>query len=189
MLNVNLLPESYRKPKISPVRQFHRSPLFLLIAVVLVAIIVVLAGIWQVNQVRLVQLNGRLQQLAAQKQTVEELRQSLQTLRGQDAVFQRLSSQRRQWAKVLNAFSDLVPDNVWFTDLSLDQQNLVVQGSAVAQSGEEMVKIGQFVQGLKASPEIASLIQDIQIESIKSVQQKEVEIVEFTLTCKFGTNR
>ena len=189
MLLVNLLPESYRKPKISPVREFHRSPLFLLMAVVSVGVLIIFVSVWQVNHIRLAQLNGRLQQLAPQKQAVDELKESLQTLRNQDAVFERLSSQRYRWARVLNAFSDLVPENVWFMDLSLDQQNLVVQGAAIAQNGEEMVQIGKFVQSLKAHPEVGALVQDIQIESIKSVQQKEVEVVEFTLTCKLETSR
>jgi len=60
----------------------------------------------------------------------------------------------------------------------------VIQGSAIGQAaGSEMVSIGRLVQDLKADADFSAVVKDIQIESIKRSQDKEVEIVQFTLTC------
>ncbi len=186
MIIINLLPQSYRKQKVSSIQQFHRSPLAFMVGGVVLGLALVLAAWWQLNQMQLSKLTSHLQQVAPQKEQLDALKASVQALRNQDAVFQRVSRERKRWANILNILSDTLPDNVWFTDLSLDQQGLVVQGSAIAQGGEEMVRIGRFVQELKKSPEFAVMIRDIQIESIKTVQDKDVEIVEFTLTCKLA---
>ena len=88
------------------------------------------------------------------------------------------------WAKRLNTLSDVTPEGVWFTELSLDEdKGLVIQGSAIGQGGAEMVSVGRIVSDLKANADFSSVIKDIQIESIKRVQEKEVELVQFTLTC------
>lgn len=184
MITINLLPESYRKQKVSSIQQFHRSPLALLVGGVVVGLVLVLAVWWQLNQMQLSKLTSHLQHVGPQKQQLDALKASVQELRNQDVVFQRVSRERKRWAKILNILSDALPDNVWFTDLALDQQGLVVQGSAIAQGGEEMVRIWRFVQELKGSADFAVMIRDIQIESIKTLQDKDVEIVEFTLTCK-----
>jgi len=184
MITINLLPESFRRPKESSVQQFPRSPLAVVIIGGLVLMLVGLGTMWQLHQASLAKLRGRLQSLHAQKQAVDELRASLVKLRDEDQAFEELNRQRLRWARMLNILSDVMPEKVWLTDLSYDQRGLVVQGSALAESGQEMVRIGRFVQDLKASPEVSAIIQDIQIESIKTVQDHQIEIVEFTLSCK-----
>lgn len=189
MITINLLPENYRKLTVSSVQQFHRSPLAFLIVIVLVSPLLILGTLWKLRQAQAGQLITHLSQLDPQKTEADQLKTSVQALRDQQAALQRLSRERRQWTKLLNRLSDVTPDGVWYTDLSLDQQQgFVVQGAAISQGGEEMVRIGRLVQDLKADPNFSSMIQDIQIESIKTVQEKEVEVVEFTLTCKLGTS-
>jgi len=183
MIRINLLPPSYRKPETQTIQQFHRSPLAFLIAGGLVGLLVLLLAFQQIRSAQLAKLDARLQQLAPQKAAVDELRLAVQRLRDQAAVYERLTKGRQRWTKVLNTLSDVTPDGVWYTDLSFDlDRGLVVQGSAIGQGGEEMVRIGRLVQDLKTNPGFASLIQDVQIESIKSVQDKELELIEFTLT-------
>jgi len=188
MIGINLLPESYRKPPSSPVQRFHRSPLMLLVLGTMAGLVLFLVGIMQIRQARFGQLTARIQQLESQKTVVDELRAAVQKLRDQQAVFQRLGYERSQWARRLNLLSDLIPAGVWFTDLSLDQlRGLVIQGSAMSEGGEEMVRIGRLVQDLKVDPVFSAMVRDVQIESIKSVQEKEIEMVEFTLTGELMT--
>jgi Tfp pilus assembly protein PilN len=187
MVSINLLPEAYRKPRVSKVEQLHRSPLAILAVGALVGMAALGWMVLLMRQARLAQLTQRLQQLASQKTAAEELKASVQQLRDQHTVFQRLSRERSQWARRLNILSDVTPEGVWFTDLSLDQgKGLIVQGSAIGRGGEEMVRIGRLVQDLKADAAFSAVVQDIQIESIKSVQEKEIEVIEFTLTCKLA---
>ena len=185
MISINLLPESYRQPVTSPIQQFHRSPLALAVIAGLVGVALVLVGGVQVRQAAVNGITARLQQLAAKKTEVDELNVLLRALREQYAVFERLSRARSQWAHHLNVLSDATPEGVWLTDLSLDpEKGLVIQGSALAQGGQEMVRITRLVDGLKRDEVLATVLQDVQIESIKRMKDAEIDIVEFTLTSK-----
>ena len=183
MIAVNLLPEAYRKPKASSIEPFYRSPLAILVTIMMVAGVLLLWSLLVMREGQGAALQAKLNELQTKKSTADGLKTALEKLKEQQVTFQGLTRERTTWSKQLNRLSDVMPDGVWFTDLSLDQQKgLVIQGSAVGQGGEEMVRIGRLVNDLKADPKFSSVVKDIQIESIKSVPEKDLEIVEFTLT-------
>ncbi len=184
MLKINLLPEGERKATLSPVEQLHRTPLVW----VVVAGMLLLVGILWIpltvyrQQVRALEI--QIQALTPKKAEVDRLQQFTRQLRAQETAFKELREDQHLWSKRLNVISNLTPDGVWYTELAMDlQRGLVIQGAALGQGGAEMVGIGRLVQELKANPDFSSAIKDIQIESIKRAQDKEIEIVQFTLTC------
>ena len=184
MLTINLLPESARKITLSPIEQFHRTPLMWLLAASLAgfALSLSLPINWRRHQLQ--QLNSKIDTLRPKKAEVEALQQTLQQLREQEAAFQSLKSGRGSWGQRLNILSDATPDGIWFTDFNLDKQfGLAIQGSAISQGGSEMDRVYRLVQDLKANPDFMSALRDIQIESIARTQDGEIEVVQFTLTC------
>ena len=99
-------------------------------------------------------------------------------------MFERLSHARSQWAHHLNVLSDVTPDGVWLTDFALDpDKGLVIQGSALAKGGEEIVRINRLVDGLNNDEQVSQVLRNIQIESVKRMKEDQVDVVEFTLTC------
>jgi len=165
--------------------QLPRSPLALAVVGMLVVVVVLLGLVWQMRQAQLGRLSARIAQLQPKKVAVDELLASVQALRDQRTVYQRLKESRSQWAQALNALSDATPEGVWFTDLALDPtRGLTIQGSAIGRGGEEMVRIGHLVQDLKRDTRFSTLLQDMQIESIKTAQEEDIEIINFNLTCR-----
>ena len=184
MITINLLPEAYRKPRVSSIQQFPRSPLAMLATGVLVGMWLLLLAVQGIRQVQVARLTARLQQLKPQQTSIDELNASMKTLRDQHAAFQRLDHERSQWASRLNVLSNVTPEGMWFSELSLDRQKtLILHGSAIARGGDEMAYLSRFVQDLKADPGFSSVVKEIQIESIKSAQEGEVELMQFTLVC------
>jgi len=182
MISINLLPEAYRKPKATSAQQFHRSPLAGIVVGVLLVAVGLLWGLVSFHEARVSSLQGRVQALQPQKTEADGLRTSLDQLRQQERVFDQLARGRVSWARHLNLLSDATPDGVWYADLLVDDsKGLVLQGAAIGQGGEEMVRIGRLVQDLKADTSLSKTLTDIQIESIKRKQDGEIELVEFTL--------
>ena len=184
MLRINLLPESARKAGLSPIEQLHRMPL-IWIAVALMVVgalsLVVRLGL---GHRALGELNAKIQVLQPKKLEVDQIQRLLSRLRGQETAFHGLKKGQGLWSKRLNALSNVTPDGVWFTGLTLSPtRGLTIQGSALEQDGSEMVNVGRLVQDLKADPDFASAVKDIQIESIKRVQDGDIEVVQFTLAC------
>lgn len=183
LLKVNLLPEGARKTALSPIEQFHRTPLMWVIVGVLVAGVLAAAGPVAVRSRRLKHLDAKLQALKPKKAEIERLQKYLQDLRLQEAAFRSLGNGQGLWAKRLNLLSDVTPDGVWYREFNLDQKELIIQGSAIGQGGAEMTLVGRLVQDLKGNPDFSSAVKDIQIESVKRTQEKEIEVVQFTLVC------
>ena len=183
MLKINLLPEGARKAAVSPIEQFHRTPLMWLFAGGAVVVILLLFIPITLRRQQLQQLRNKITALEPRRQEVDHLQHLVQRLRTQEAAFRGLGKENRAWAKRLNILSDVTPEGVWFTELTLEPgKSLVIQGSAIAIAGEK-ASIGRLVQDLKANPDFTSVVKDLQIESIKRVQEKDIELAQFTLTC------
>ena len=184
MLKINLLPEEQRKTSLSPVEQFHRTPLMLMI---LLGLFLLPLMVWlpiALRQGQLKALNAKIQALDPKKQEVDQLQRFLQSLQAQEIAFQGLTKGQGVWAKRLNTLSDVTPEGVWFTTLTLDpSKGLVIHGSAVGQMDPGMVNVTRLVHSLKADSDFMAAVKDIQIESIKRVQEGEVEVMQFTLNC------
>ena len=181
LLKINLLPESARKTSLSAIEQFHRTPLMLMAAGSMILLTVALFVPVMLLQRQLRQLNIAIELLEPKKAEVERLQRMLSSLRTQESAFLNLKQGRGLWSKRLNLLSDATPEGVWFTELTLDPaKGLTIEGAAIGQ-GE--FNLGKLREELKANPEFASAVKDIQIESIKRVQEREVEVVQFTLTC------
>ena len=184
LLKVNLLPESARKATLSPIEQFHRTPLMWIVVGLMVGVAVLLLIPLGVLQGELRQLNIKIELLEPKKMEVDNIQRTLQTLHAQEAAFRNLKQGRSLWSKRLNVLSDATPDGIWFTELTLDPaKGLIIEGSAIGQGGSEMVNVGRLREDLKKDPDFAAAVKDIQIESVKRVQEKEIEVVQFTLSC------
>ena len=184
MLKVNLLPEAARKTTLSPIEQFHRTPLMWAILALVVVIPVVLWMPMQRHDQQLQRLNNTIHMLEPKRAEVERLQQALEQLRIQDAAFRGMQKGQGIWSKRLNTISNVTPDGVWFTDLALDEvKGLVIQGSAIGQADPELANVTHLAQALKADADFASAFKDINIESIRTVPEGDIEIVQFTLTC------
>ncbi len=183
MLTINLLPEGARQPGFSPIEQIHRTPL-LWVVVGLMAAIPILLGIPMfLRSKQLEGMTAKVETLKPKKAEIDQLQQVLQQLRAQEAAFRGLEKGEGLWSKRLNTLSNMTPNGVWFTELALDQaKGLVIQGAAVSQISPE-ISVTRLTQDLKADPDFGSAVKDINIESIKRVQEGEFEIVHFTLTC------
>ena len=183
MITINLLPESARKPQTTSLQQFPRSPLAMGLIGGLLGVSVLLLGAKIILQVRLRGLTATLQQQQPQKIQAEAVRASVNALRERYELYQRLSRERSDWTQRLSALAAMTPDGIWLTDFAFDpDEGLALQGSAIGNGGEEMIRIRRFVQDLRSHPAFAALIKDVQIESIKSVLDGDVGIVKFALT-------
>lgn len=184
LLRVNLLPESARKPALLPTEQFYRTPLMLIAVALMVLFPIGLQIPLQLNKRQLSQLNRKITVLEPRQAEVTRVQQLLTKLRAQQTAFQGLNAGTDSWAQRLNILSNIVPQGMWFTELSLDgTKGMVIQGSALASQGPEMVNVTRLVQDLQSDPAFSSAFKQIQLESIKRVQQGDFDLVQFTITC------
>ena len=184
MLTINLLPESARKASPSTVEQFHRTPLMWIAVAGMVTLPLLLFVPLQLRRHRLQQLQATISLLEPKKARVEELQRSLQQLQAQEQAFRGLGAAGEgRWSRRLNTLSRVTPDGIWYTELELEaNRGLLIQGSAVEQTGPERGSIARLVHDLKGDADFMAPLKDLQIESLKRMQEADQEIVQFTLT-------
>ena len=184
LLRINLLPESAQKANQQSAQQFYRTPLVGIVVGLLFLLGLGLQVPLQLHQRQLNSLHSKIQALEPKQAEVKRVQELLVRLRVQRDAFQNLKTGTGSWAKRLNLLSDITPNGVWFTELSLDHtKGLVIQGMALASQGPEMVTVTRLVQDLQADSNFASAFKQIQLESIKRVQQGDFDVVQFTITC------
>ena len=184
MLTINLLPENARRAAPSNIEQFHRAPLAWIIVALMVGVPLLLWLPLQWRRYELASLTAKVRDLEPKKAAIDQLQATMQELRAKEVAFKALRQGHNLWSGRLNILSDVTPDGLWLTELSLDARGLTIQGSATArQSDPELVSITKLAQGLKADPDFSSAVKDIQIESIKQVKEGDIEVARFTVTC------
>ena len=183
MITINLLPETYRTPQTASVLQLYRSPLLIVLAALLAGAVLLLQVMGHVRRRQLSGLQAQIDARQPQKRDVDAVKAAVQKLREQHGAFTSLTTQRSHWAQYLGLLPDVTPDGIWLRELSFDtQKGLVLQGAALGQGGDEMLRIGRMAQALKTDPTFSMLVRDIQIESMKRVQDGEIEVIQFTLS-------
>lgn len=201
MLRINLLPEDDRKGSLTRVEQFHRTPVVWILVLIMLAVPLSLWIPITIRRRQLAPLTAKVQVLEPKRVVVLQLQEALKKLQAQDAAFRGMDQGQGLWSQRFNTLSDMTPAGVWFTELSLEQEKgLVIQGSAIGHPGEAvfagvfksadpsltdpgMVSVTRLVHSLQSDAQFMSVIEDIQIESIKRAQEGEVEVMHFTLHC------
>ncbi len=184
LLKINLLPESAQKSSQQSAQQFYRTPLVGIIVGLLLLLALGLQVPLQLNQAQLKSLNSKIRVLEPKQAEVKRVQELLVRLRVQRDAFQNLKTGSGSWAQRLNLLSNVTPNGVWFTELSLDRtKGLVIQGMALASQGPEMVTVTRLVQDLQSDSNFSSAFKQVQLESIKRIQQGDFDVVQFTVTC------
>lgn len=205
MLKINLLsPELRRKEKRKVVVfEATKTLLILIIAGEIIAFISLYTFFnMQVNakKKKLNEINAEIARLEIEVKEVESKEEEARELEKRIQVIDQLMFSRLSWARRLNEISNLVPDNIWLTSLSLSQSTvsspgggasvtknvLVLRGKALALPGERAVNlIGVFMNNLKFNPSFFENFSDIEFIGTTSEKSGEKEVVGFELRCIF----
>ncbi|HEX9780593.1 MAG TPA: PilN domain-containing protein [bacterium] len=183
MLNINLLPANMQKAGPSSIEQFYRAPLLWVVLAGMIVWAVGLLGLVGYRHRELAVLEGKVQELAPQRAVVDQLRQFVEQLKRLQTAYAKLGSSGFEWSRRVDAMVELTPDGMWFTDFTFDdKKGFSLEGLAMERSGTEMGAIGRLVQDFQQHPSFSAKFKDIQIDSIKRVQDQDVELVRFLIT-------
>lgn len=190
MIKINLLPDRLKKKEKKALFNILQLPRETLIGLIggLVAVLILLhfflLGMLIIQKTRFSSLNRNWKKIAPFKSQVDEVRDEISSLENKMKSFDVVNndSKRVFWAKKMNQLSDFLPPGVWFAKLSLINEKLIIEGSAISQRGEEMVKVGKFTSALKDDPSFSKDFKDIELTSINRKLIKSTEVADFVIT-------
>ena len=194
MIEINLLPEELRvnaKPKSSQQGTlknsvgFNQEQLFIYAIPVLLGLFIcahlylAVATIFKNGQ--LVSLNRKWAQMQPQKKTFDEFNKEFSTLSENALITQTLTGKRILWAQKLNKLSLNLPAGVWFNDISMNSQNMIIQGSVISLQKEEVSLINKLLDSLKADTEFAGDFSGFELSSVQKRSIEGYDIADFVL--------
>ena len=192
MIEINLIPYSLRKKKKSNISLSGINiPLEIIIGlggglmVLLVLAHVSLMVINIRNVAKHREFQKKMEAVSPQKQQVEKVVNELRTLQStQKAVQEILPERNIYWAQKLNILSDNIPRGVWLKRINLDENVLLIEGSAISTDNEAMINVHQFTASLKSQREFLEHFTDIELGSIQRRKIKQMDIADFMITVR-----
>jgi len=188
MIEINLLPEELRLKNKKPDRgPFPAKYLLYAFAVALAGLILLHVGLFAaviLKNTKVSALNNKWKELEPQRRLFEQSKKNSGILSSDAKAVQQLLKQRVGWSKKLNKLSLDLPSGVWFGEMSLNQKDFLLKGSAVSMEKAEMSLINKFIGNLKDDPDFFG---DLAVLELGSVQRRSIggyDIIDFVFSGK-----
>lgn len=194
MIEINLLPEELRLKKIKMAPPGAENiPVPQIIIGVIVILIIAHVSVFLLSvsaRGGLAKLNKAWNSDAPKQKEIVSLQNELQEAEEKVKAVRDLSQKRVNWPMILNKLSDIVPNDIWFSDMSFEKRNngniLSIQGFAKDASQIGTDSIVKFVNTLKADNEFTSYFRKIEVTGIQNRLYAQKEVRGFTLICEFN---
>ncbi|MBU4304656.1 MAG: hypothetical protein KJ893_03375 [Candidatus Omnitrophica bacterium] len=201
MIEINLLPESY---KVSKKTREQALPITFILLVSNGIFLLILLLVTAFNVSRVVTLHAvetRLDGLAPEQQRIIAIQQRIINLKNTNALFRPQVENRYFWAKALNYISDLTIPGIWLRTFTFEKiviseinpgvpgefsRRLKIGATAVSLAHDEMAIIGDFLRNLKTDKDFCRNFKLIELESVLRRKISTVEVMDFTLVCRFN---
>ncbi|HBR14608.1 MAG TPA: hypothetical protein DD723_03560 [Candidatus Omnitrophica bacterium] len=192
MIEINLVPVHLRKKRKS---QFLPGglniPLEVVIGLgggVLILLIVAHVGLLFINMSQLgrhKKLQAKWEEMSPAKQNVDlvikEMRAFQSKLKSIEAI---MPKKEILWSQKLNILSDVLPRGVWLKRITLNQETLLIEGSAISRQSEEMINVHSFAANLKKENEFLEHFTEIDLGSIQRRKVQKIDIADFLITTR-----
>lgn len=186
MIEINLLPASWRKKQL-PQFKFPQGNLKKFLAI-LIAVWMLVHFLLQVfiiiNAVRLRQQEKAFAGILPQKQQVDEIKAHVDKAKAFEDLFSRVSVRRFVAAAKLDYLSDVLPEGVWFQELSFSQEMGEIKGSCISLNAQELTQVGKFLNALRADKQMRKDFPRIELVSVQRRKLGATEIVDFVISLR-----
>ncbi len=193
MIEINLIPVNQRK-KDSGASQalvfldlpkefvLGCSSLFIF---VLIAIHLVLLGIWFTKSARLKIAETQWQNMSTDKKSLDLISKNIKESKAKIVMINdNVTKKSLMWSQKLNILSDSMPKGVWFRKISYSNNSLTIEGNAYSKAHDEIATIGNFVSNLKKDTVFIKDFESLELNTITRVKKNETEIADFSITAK-----
>lgn len=187
MIEINLLPETLRqetKAKKSGLGIDLNKLFYILPAISAMAICIhlYLAILTTVKNSRLKALNNQWQKLAPERKSLEDFNKEYAIISEDASTIQKLSRERISWSEKLNRLSLLLPNGIWFRELSVSRDTFLLQGSALSLREEGMNLIQRLIDNIKNDNIFFKDVRSLELNSVQKRIIAGYDIDDFVLT-------
>ena len=94
------------------------------------------------------------------------------------------------WTPRLQAFSELIPENIWISSISVQRSGpgmtLSLQGFAVPGDNRGFRSIENFAHQIKENPAFSKIIKEINLTTASRTEKEKISAMSFRLSCQLA---
>jgi len=179
MIKINLLPKDLRKSdrKIILPNKLHLFG----VVVIFVLLHTLLFATALIKNVQLLSLRKTWSVLEPDSQKYSSTKKQVKGLEASLESAKIFFSRDASFAQLFSSLNSVIPRGLWLERFSLTDKSLLIQGSVVSLTQNEMSMISTFLQGLKDSEVYNSLSSKIELTSVQRRTIKSYDVVDFVL--------
>ncbi|MFA5038508.1 MAG: PilN domain-containing protein [Candidatus Omnitrophota bacterium] len=183
MIAINLLPRQMRKAEKKIVLPYKT---YLLIgAAVLVLLHILLFGLVSAKKIQVTALRANLNKISSEAKDAVKAKNDVKAGEERVNALKTALSRRFSLTELLSGLSESVPKGLWMERFSLSNEGMILQGTVVSLSQNEMTIIGRFLQGLKANKTFEAAFTKIELASVQRRSIKTYDVVDYVLQGEF----
>ena len=179
MITINLLPKNLQRTERKITFAYKGYLVWAFVS--LVSVHALLFSVALGTKVETLFLRGRLAKMAPASRDSSSRKAEIKELENKVSVLQKVLGRRVSMTDLFSALVAAVPRGLWLEHFNFSDDGLVVQGTVVSKSGDEMTLIGKFLQDLKSSSAFATVFSRIELNSVQRRTIKMYDVVDFVL--------
>ncbi len=201
MIEINLVPEEYRKRKRKKILVLPRGFAFF-IGMWFFGLFIMFGILLNLNveskRSKVEKLEKEWSLLQPKKVQLDTLKSEVSLLENELGSFKKVLYKKFYWSEKLNKISDSLLDGVWLTEISIGAgeeaqgqvsselptraiRSLILSGSVFSKDADEENYVSEFIKNLKADKEFFKDFKDIELKSVQAKKIADKEVKDFVI--------
>ena len=197
MVDINLIPAALRKNNKGQGNALKINlPADILLGaasatlLLIVAVHLLLGVAWLIEFAQYSVHQAQWQQLAPDKKVLDAINDESKGLKKKIGMIDDMTSKKAMlWSPKFNAISDALPRGLWIRRMTLDKTGLLIEGSVVSKTSNEINDVGTFLSSLKQNDDFIKDFSSLEVNSIQRGRNNAVEVTDFTAMAKLNETR
>ena len=179
MLIINLLPRDLKKTE-RKITLPYKIYIFIVL-VVLIFLHLCLFSVAAVKKVQILILRGSWGKVEPQSKDAVSIKAEIKDLEAKTDSMKDILSHKANMTELLSSLGLAVPKGLWLERFTYSKDGLMIQGSVVSLTQNEMSIIGKFLQDLKNNKTFAALFAKVELNSVQRRTIKTYDVVDFVV--------
>ena len=133
-------------------------------------------------QNRLALVSERFARLNKEVFRIVEYKKEWDSLREKISLVSELKGKQMWWTPKLEAFSKLMPDNIWLSSISASSTTLTLKGFALPGDNRGFRSIENFVRQLKEDPTFSKILGKIRLSTVTRTEAEKLPARSFQIS-------
>ena len=179
MLNINLLPQNLRKSEHKVVLPYKIY--IFVIFIVLLFLHLCLFSIAVVKKFKILSLKGNWGKVEPQSKDSVAIKSEIKDLEAKVNSVKGALTHKVSMTELLSALGVSVPKGMWLERFTYSNDGLMIQGSVVSLTQNEMTIIGKFLQELKSNKTFSWIFSKIELNSVQRRTIRTYDVDDFVV--------